>query len=354
MKLILSFLIFAVSVLGQDLMRVDRQLGIRSCSKIASSNSEITFGEDYQIVRTVFDQILSTTGFNGGPQLNYQVHLINSPVVNAFAAGGGQMIVLSGLMKAVHSNPGLLAMVMAHEMVHNRNQHLAKKVIRLMTIDYEVQKLRQEDHGLGALAYEVAANIAEKKAERNDEDEADQVGMLLAAQAGYHPDYAILEARLMRAESGDQSKFAAFFSDHPRWTTREEHFERNYDIAREAFEHRWNAVQDSPGGTPPAIASLAKTQTDKTGRTATVETTVRIRNLQGQTAIMRFELCDKSGQNPIVLGTKQFDQDQDSREPLRFEVSKEAIKAYKNQHYLHIAVETPSAQLYSSALIALK
>ena len=61
--------------------------------------------------------------------------------------------------------------------------------------------------------YRVTATILEKKMERNQEDEADQLGMLIAAEAGYHPDYAIFAARTMRSETGDASKFMAFFSE---------------------------------------------------------------------------------------------------------------------------------------------
>jgi hypothetical protein len=45
---------------------------------------------------------------------------------------------------------------------------------------------------------------------------------MIAAEAGYHPDYAFHLIRTLKDEFHDKSKFATFLmSDHPRWATRE-------------------------------------------------------------------------------------------------------------------------------------
>jgi hypothetical protein len=106
------------------------------------------------------------------------------------------------------------------------------------------------------LVYLAAHKIAEGKIERDDENYADRVGLLIAAQAGYHPDFAIQLTRVMREEHPDKSKFVTFFmSDHPRWATREDKIEKNYDQALSAFNARWPVVAQSPGGMPPQVTT---------------------------------------------------------------------------------------------------
>ena len=78
------------------------------------------------------------------------------------------------------------------------------------------------------------------------------------ARGGYHPDFALSFQQRFRFRVGDQSKFAAFFSDHPRWATREERTIRTYEEAIRIFEHLWPDPALSPGGLPPVVATLGK------------------------------------------------------------------------------------------------
>jgi hypothetical protein len=98
----------------------------------------------------------------------------------------------------------------------------------------------------------VAAKVALAKLDRDQESAADRLGLVLAAQAGYHPAFGILAARILREKLGAQSNFGAFFADHPRWTTREERIDRNYSEALAAFNQSWPDAASSPGGFLPA------------------------------------------------------------------------------------------------------
>ena len=105
------------------------------------------------------------------------------------------------------------------------------------------------------VGYVTAHGIAERKIERDEENKADLVGLQIAAQAGYHADFAIQLTHAMRNQHKDQSKFMAFFSDHPRWETREERISKNYDVALNAFSARWPVFAQSPGGVPSQITA---------------------------------------------------------------------------------------------------
>jgi predicted Zn-dependent protease len=90
------------------------------------------------------------------------------------------------------------------------------------------------------------------KLDRNDELEADRLGLMMMAQAGIHPDYALTLMDRLKHVTGDRSKFAAFLtSDHPRWETREKKTKQVYQEALLTFQTRWKDSSQSPGGTPP-------------------------------------------------------------------------------------------------------
>jgi hypothetical protein len=105
----------------------------------------------------------------------------------------------------------------------------------------------------------------------------------MMVDAGYHPDFAITLYRKLKARMGDQSKFGALFSDHPRWATREEQALKIYDEALARFESRWPDTASSPGGLPPMIATIGKVSTkqDKIEKGVLMHAPYSIRNAKG-------------------------------------------------------------------------
>ena len=92
------------------------------------------------------------------------------------------------------------------------------------------------------------------KLSRNDELEADRLGLLMMAQAGIHPDYAAALMRKLHSISGDQNQVATFLlSDHPRWETREKKIRKARDEALSIFNRQYADAAGSPGGAPPSL-----------------------------------------------------------------------------------------------------
>lgn len=119
-----------------------------------------------------------------------------------------------------------------------------------------------------------------KKMEREQEHAADETGMLLMARAGYHPDYVFALHHMLRMQTGEQSKFAAFFSDHPRWETRDQRSEKEYSEALAEYNKLWQKPELSPGGAPPAVAFLGDVvaNENKKAHQADVSTQLSCRN----------------------------------------------------------------------------
>lgn len=346
--------LLALTSAAQDLIPTDQQIGFSRHQQILSQYNLVSQGDAYERLQRVFTRMMEAPDFKGGPTAPYRVFYLDTSEINAYAAGGGRMYVTAGLMQAIRGNEGVLAFAMGHEMVHNRNQHLAKKYWRLLNTDSQYRQLYITNGQLAANLYMIAAKIAEGKIERDEEHEADQLGLRIAAEAGYHPDYAIVAARVLRAETGEQSKFAAFFSNHPRWTTREDRTERNYDEADRIFDKYWPSVEDSPGGRPPAIAIVSPIRIDKKQQDLVVSTAVRVRNLRGAPAEVKFELIGEHDPEPLPIKSKSYIVDQVTNDTVTVTFPQKAWKGRKGKQYIRVRVVNGPDELYLSRLIKAK
>lgn len=123
----------------------------------------------------------------------YEFHVIESPMVNAFALPGGQVVVFTGLLNLVESEAELAA-VMGHEIAHVDARHCIERFQYQM----KLKKL-----GLGGVAGlgELAQVLISQGYAQHHELEADSIGLRLALAAGYDPRGAeLMFRRLMKAQ----------------------------------------------------------------------------------------------------------------------------------------------------------
>ena len=102
------------------------------------------------------------------------------------------------------------------------------------------------------------------------------------ARAGYHPDNSFAMHHLLRINSPERSRVGTFFfSDHPRWETRDQRTERAYTEALAEYNRLWTNPETSPGGAPPAVAFLGDTRgiENKEGGTGDLTLTLSCRNV---------------------------------------------------------------------------
>ena len=162
-----------------------------------------------------------------GAKYPYRIKAVNAPEINAFALPGGPMYVNRGLLQSARSEAEL-AGVLAHEMAHVAMRHGT----------HQASKAYLTKSGLGILGGllgrgsnssvlnaigGVGLNALFLKFSREDEYEADYVGVQIMRAAGYNPAAMADFFALMRAEQGrDPSKLEQFFSSHPSPVNREE------------------------------------------------------------------------------------------------------------------------------------
>jgi len=156
------------------------------------------------------------------PDLTYKVTLLNSPAVNAFALPTGQLYVTRGLL-ALASDDAELASVLSHEMSHVILKHAAlrEEEARQVSINSAVVNDVLSDPNEGALAL-ARSKIKFATFSRSQEFQADEMGVGIAARAGYDPFGAARfltsmgrNADLRAGGNGTEVRPPDFFSSHP-------------------------------------------------------------------------------------------------------------------------------------------
>jgi hypothetical protein len=221
--------------------------------------------------------------------------LYDNPAVNAGSLPDGEVEAYTGLSRLIGTNRGLWAAVLAHEVAHVARRHGIRKYLFHQYIEEQVRywqlraRLGEKGAGWTALAVRVAGNLAEKKLSRDLEHDADIQGMLLMARAGYHPDNAFAMHHLLRMSTPERSKIGTFFfSDHPRWESRDQRTERAYTEALAEYNRLWVSPDSSPGGAPPAVAFLGEVggTENKEGGTGDLTLALSCRNVERPVALV--------------------------------------------------------------------
>lgn len=147
---------------------------------------------------------------------NWEINLIQSDQVNAFVMPGGKIAFYSGILDRLQLNENEIAMIMGHEMAHALREHararLAKTQATSIGLSLGAQLLGLGD--LGNVAANLGTQLLTLRFSREDETEADLVGLELAARAAFHPQASVTLWEKMTALSGGANA-PSFLSTHP-------------------------------------------------------------------------------------------------------------------------------------------
>ncbi len=156
------------------------------------------------------------------PDFSWEFKLIdNDKVANAFCLPGGKVFVYSGILKYTVTEAGL-ATVVGHEVAHALARHGAERMsLELLSrlgetaIEAAISAHSPEAVSTFQTAYGLAANIGIiLPYSRTQEYEADRIGLVLMARAGYDPREAVRFWRRL-SHSKNQPSPPAFLSTHP-------------------------------------------------------------------------------------------------------------------------------------------
>ena len=154
-------------------------------------------------------------------QYSWEFNLVQDKSANAFCMPGGKIVVYEGLLPYTQ-NEASLAIVLGHEIAHAVAKHSAEQMSKQIKNQYGTQILGSvlNAAGVSSSTTQLAQIIAQKglqfrslKYSRDNETEADRMGLIFAAMAGYNPNVAV--SFWQRMTQGNNSNQSDVFSDHP-------------------------------------------------------------------------------------------------------------------------------------------
>jgi predicted Zn-dependent protease len=197
-------------------------IGKQAQAEVRRQTPELTDATVAAYVRRIGSQLANHAG---GAKYPYSFSVANYREINAFALPGGPVWVNRGAIQAA-TNEAQLAAVLAHEVAHVAQRHSAEQLSKEMVTNLGLNLLGALLGNSGGAA---AANIAARyvasgaflKFSRDDEREADRVGVQILARSGWDPRGMIeLMQTIREQEKRDPSSVETFFSNHPSPTDR--------------------------------------------------------------------------------------------------------------------------------------
>ena len=179
-----------------------------------------------QRLASAVETYLKNNGYaNELQNFQWEFNLVANNQVNAFCMPGGKIVVYEGILPLTQDETGL-AIVLGHEIAHAVAKHSAEQLSKQYRQQYAAQiggsvlsqlaqaKGMANTASLIDMVGQIGFNFANLKYSRDNETEADHLGLIFAAMAGYDPQLAIPFWQRMAQQSGG-SNTSELFSDHP-------------------------------------------------------------------------------------------------------------------------------------------
>lgn len=154
----------------------------------------------------------------------WEFNLVQDKSVNAWAMPGGKVVVYTGLLDVAQDEAGLAA-VMGHEIAHAIARHGNERMSQQLLVqlggiglDVALSQKPQQTRDIFLQSYGVGSTLGILKYSRTHETEADKLGLIFMAMAGYNPQEAINFWQRMSKTGGAEPP--QFLSTHPNHSTR--------------------------------------------------------------------------------------------------------------------------------------
>ncbi len=162
----------------------EETIGISEHQKVRATYGDFMTGPIADYVTRIGQKVAVNTERT---DVQYKFHVIDSPIVNAFAVPGGYVYVSRGLV-ALANNEAELAGVIAHEIGHITGRHAAARMSQgaLVGIGAAILSAATGSNAVGQVA-NVGSDLYIKSYSRGQENEADNLGVRYLSRAGYDP-----------------------------------------------------------------------------------------------------------------------------------------------------------------------
>ncbi|MBH1988393.1 MAG: M48 family metallopeptidase [Burkholderiales bacterium] len=200
-------------------------------------------------LRTIAKRIIphSLAWNKRAPQWQWQVIVIHSKELNAFCMPGGKIAFYTGILEQLKLTDDEVAMIMGHEVAHALREHARERIGKQTGVRLGANVISGllGLGGLGDSLLNMGGQLLTLTFSRQDESEADLIGMELAARAGYNPQAGVTLWQKMAAAS--KGAPPQFLSTHPSSATRIQDIQASLPKVMPLFERapkpqqRWDA-----------------------------------------------------------------------------------------------------------------
>jgi predicted Zn-dependent protease len=213
-----------------------QQMAVTEYQSFLSQNTVVAAGQsrDAEMVKRVGSRIATAvTNYYRGQNLadelegyKWEYNLVSNKDANAWCMPGGKIVVYSGLLP-ITQNEAALAVVVGHEVAHAVAKHGSERMSQGLlqqlggvALDVALSNKSAETRNLFSTAYGIGSTVGYALPHsRSQELEADRLGLIYTALAGYNPREAIpLWERMEKMSNGQ--KPPEFLSTHPAESTR--------------------------------------------------------------------------------------------------------------------------------------
>jgi predicted Zn-dependent protease len=197
----------AAQAYAQELQRA------REAGKL-NSNPELTAR-----VRAVAQRLIPVTATfrPDAPQWKWEINVLQTDELNAFAMPGGRIMVYSGIVEKLKLTDAELAAILGHEISHALREHTRERISRAYAQQLAlagVAAVAGAGTGTVDLVNQIASVTFQLPHTREQESEADIMGLELMARAGYDPHAAVSVWKKMESAQ-EGSGTPQFLSTHP-------------------------------------------------------------------------------------------------------------------------------------------
>ena len=209
---------------SEDVNRLSAVSYSEQNQKAKEKNILVTSGPTYDRLKFIANRLIpQTEAFRDDTrQWDWRLTLIDAPTLNASCAPGGKITFYTGIIEQLNLTDDEIAAIMGHEIAHALREHGRERVSQAVAQNVLVNIAMALAGPYGSAvsaANQVAQYAIVLPNSRENESEADAIGLELAARAGYNPMGAISVWQKMLKATKDKST-PEFLSTHPSGETR--------------------------------------------------------------------------------------------------------------------------------------
>ncbi len=206
----------ARAAVGAVPVRVDREIGELAFKSMDLGGPEV---KDPAVVGAMQSMVDRLAPHAASDEMEFEIHVIDSPMVNAFALPGGKMVVFTGLI-ARADQPEQVAGVLAHEMAHATLRHGLHRIGQSLGFAAAVNLLLGDLEGLAAAGAELFQLATINSYSRQQENSADAEGTRMLHAAAIDPSGLAKFFETLKEEQGDLPGVVSWISTHPQHEAR--------------------------------------------------------------------------------------------------------------------------------------